>query len=110
MTATKPKPVTKPKPAASKPKPRPKAKKAPQTTGLPEGIVFFCKDCHKIVEVNRVGRRFVYTCKECGTKNVAFGTTESIHSFFHIKEEAPAEEETTKEGKEEKEELPAKEA
>lgn len=58
-----------------------------KSTGLPDEIVFFCKDCNKIVGVNRVGRRFVYTCAECGTKNVAFGTMRSIHSFFHIKDE-----------------------
>jgi len=73
-----------------------------KTTGLPEGIIFFCKDCNKIVSVNRVGRRYVYTCADCGTKNVAFGTEQSIHSFFHIKEVSQDEESPEKEKEKEK--------
>lgn len=52
-----------------------------------ESIVFYCKDCNKIVEVDRVGRKYVYRCLECKTKNVAFGTERSIRNFFHVKEE-----------------------
>ena len=55
-------------------------------TGLPSNIVHYCKDCREIVEVNRVKRMYVYTCLKCGTKNVAFGTIQSIASFFHLKE------------------------
>jgi len=47
-------------------------------------IVFFCKDCNEIVETNRVGKKYVYTCKKCGTKNVAFGTRKSIDNFFRL--------------------------
>lgn len=50
-------------------------------------VVFYCKDCEKIVETNKVGSKYVYTCKLCGTKNVAFGTKKSIYSFFHVQEE-----------------------
>ncbi len=50
----------------------------------PNDIVFFCKDCEEIVETNRVGNKYVYKCKKCGTKNVAFGTRKSIYSFFHV--------------------------
>lgn len=56
-------------------------------TGMPEAIVFYCKDCHQISGVRRVGKQYVYTCVQCGTKNVAFGTEKSIRSFFRIKEE-----------------------
>jgi hypothetical protein len=52
-------------------------------------VVFYCKDCEKIVDTNKVGSKYVYTCKICGTKNVAFGTKKSIFSFFHVEEEAP---------------------
>jgi len=56
-------------------------------------IVFYCKDCNKIVDASKFGKRYVYTCKICGTKNVAFGTEKSIKNFFRIpeekKEEAP---------------------
>ena len=78
---------------ASPAKPHPTGTKI---TGLPDEIAFFCKDCNKVVPVNRVGRRYVYTCAECGTKNVAFGTANSIHSFFHIKEEEVEEEKEVK--------------
>ena len=47
-------------------------------------IVFYCKDCEKIVNTDRVGKKYVYKCKDCGTKNVAFGTDKSIKSFFRI--------------------------
>jgi ATP sulfurylase len=50
-------------------------------------IVFYCKDCGKIVDASKFGKRYVYTCKICGTKNVAFGTEKSIKSFFRIPEE-----------------------
>lgn len=60
-------------------------------TGLPEEIVFYCKDCHKIAPVQRLGRRYVYTCAVCGTKNVAFGTTRSIARYFRVEELPPSE-------------------
>lgn len=58
----------------------------PKPSGLPANIVFYCKDCEKIGEVNRVGARYVYTCNVCGTKNVAFGTLRSLRRFFHMDE------------------------
>jgi len=54
-------------------------------------IIFYCKDCEEIVETNRVGKKYVYTCKKCGTKNVAFGTKKSIASFFRLDEPKPVE-------------------
>lgn len=50
-------------------------------------IVFFCKDCEKIVSGIKVGNKYVYKCSLCGTKNVAFGTEKSIRSFYRVKEE-----------------------
>lgn len=55
-----------------------KSKKSP--------IIFYCKDCEEIVDTNRVGRKYVYKCKKCGTKNVAFGTEKSIGTFFRLEE------------------------
>lgn len=46
-------------------------------------IVFFCKDCEKIVDGIKIGRKYVYKCPVCGTKNVAFGTERSIKNFYH---------------------------
>jgi len=52
-------------------------------------IVFYCKDCDKVVEAQRIGRKYVFRCPICKTKNVAFGTEKSIKNFFHIEEEKP---------------------
>lgn len=49
-------------------------------------IIFYCKDCEEVGEVHRVGRKYVYKCAKCGTKNVAFGTPKSISNFFHLKD------------------------
>jgi hypothetical protein len=51
------------------------------------GIVFYCKDCEKIVDVIPVGRKFVYKCAICKTKNVAFGTEKAIRSYYRLPEE-----------------------
>ncbi len=56
-------------------------------------IVFYCKDCSELVETERCGRKYVYRCKKCGTKNVAFGTKKSIYGFFKIDEKAEKREE-----------------
>ncbi|GEM_PF-3811179 len=53
---------------------------------LPESLKFYCKDCAKFVETAPVGQKFVYRCKICQTKNVAFGTEKSLRNFYHIKE------------------------
>lgn len=51
------------------------------------GILFYCKDCGEIVDTERCGKKYVYKCRKCGTKNVAFGTKKSIYSFFHVQDE-----------------------
>ncbi len=53
---------------------------------LPIDLVFYCKDCRKIVETTPVGKKFVYTCNICKTKNVAFGTMKSIKNFYRVAE------------------------
>lgn len=57
-------------------------------TKKPEGfkIVFYCKDCGEIVDTEKCGGKYVYKCKKCGTKNVAFGSKKSISSFFRLEE------------------------
>ncbi len=49
-------------------------------------LIFYCKDCRKVVETQAVGRKFVYRCQVCQTKNVAFGSLKSIKNFYRIKE------------------------
>ena len=51
---------------------------------LPVTLVFYCKDCRKLVETTPVGKKFVYTCNVCKTKNVAFGTLKSIKNFYRV--------------------------
>lgn len=62
-------------------------------------IVYYCKDCEKIVDADRVGRKYVFKCPICKTKNVAFGTEKSIRSFYHLseKEEEKSKNELTEE-------------
>ncbi len=69
---------------------RPKSKKVDNY--LKEPVVFYCKDCEKIVSVRPVGRKFVYRCGVCNTKNVAFGTEKAIRNYYRLeekKEETP---------------------
>lgn len=67
----------------------PQADKKPLSTD-DNPIVFYCKDCEEIVETRRVGGKYVYTCKKCGTKNVAFGTKKSIYGFFKLEDKEKA--------------------
>ncbi|PIQ78388.1 hypothetical protein COV82_01040 [Candidatus Peregrinibacteria bacterium CG11_big_fil_rev_8_21_14_0_20_46_8] len=59
-------------------------------TAVTPRIVFYCKDCHDLVDGIKIGKKYVYRCAKCGTKNVAFGTEKSIRSFYHV-EDKPAE-------------------
>lgn len=76
----------------------------PTHTAFSEDIIYFCKDCDKIVDAKQVGRKYVFRCNICGTKNVAFGTEKSINNFYHVEEKAKkaALEEKRKKAKEEK--------
>jgi len=49
-------------------------------------VIFYCKDCEEVVDTERVGSKYVYKCKKCGTKNVAFGTKKSIYTFFRLED------------------------
>ena len=52
-------------------------------------LVYYCKDCEKIVEAKQIGKRYAYKCAICDTKNVAFGTEKSIRSYYHVEESKP---------------------
>lgn len=60
--------------------------KKPWESPFGENILYYCKDCEKFVDASKVGRKFVFKCPLCYTKNVAFGTKKSLVSFFHIDE------------------------
>ncbi len=62
-------------------------------------ILYYCKDCEKIVDAQRIGRKYVFKCPICKTKNVAFGTDKSLNNFFHIDEKK----ESKRKAKEQKE-------
>lgn len=66
------------------------------------GVVFYCKDCERIVDAHQVGKRYVYSCNVCHTKNVAFGTEKSIRSYFHFDEVAEKPQEDAKNASEQK--------
>lgn len=51
-------------------------------------IIFYCKDCQEIVDTEKIGKKYVYKCNKCGTKNVAFGTRKSIYGYFRLEEGA----------------------
>jgi len=51
-------------------------------------IIFYCKDCEEIVDTNKLGKKYLYSCKKCGTKNVACGTVKSVNGFFRLEEKA----------------------
>lgn len=56
-----------------------------QTPAAEIPIVFYCKDCRKIIKGEKVGAKYVYKCPDCKSENVAFGTPKSINSFYHLK-------------------------
>ncbi|MBI5755160.1 hypothetical protein HZA41_03005 [Candidatus Peregrinibacteria bacterium] len=56
------------------------------STDTESSVVYFCKDCQKMVNAKKEPRRYVYTCDICGTKNVAFGTKKSIQHFYHLED------------------------
>ena len=58
--------------------------KKEKTEKVEDPIIFYCKDCEEVAETHRVGNKYVYKCKKCGTKNVAFGTKKSIYTFFRL--------------------------
>lgn len=62
----------------------------------PEPLIFFCKDCNKIIQKpKRIPRqRFTFICPECNEKSVAWGTKKSIYNFFHITEKGEVERRT----------------
>ena len=49
-------------------------------------VSFYCKDCAKIVEVERPNPNgYTFVCKICGWENIAIGTLESLKTKYKIK-------------------------
>jgi len=50
-------------------------------------VTFYCKDCQKIVNVDRPKSKwYVFVCKLCKSKNVSIWTLEWIKEKYKIKE------------------------
>lgn len=56
--------------------------------GIPVKIIYFCKDCEKLVMPKRVGKKFRFNCTECKGKDVSFGPESSIRNYYKIPEGA----------------------
>lgn len=49
-------------------------------------VSFFCKDCQKIVEINRPNPEwYIFICKNCNSKNISIWTLEWIKERYKIK-------------------------
>jgi hypothetical protein len=56
-------------------------------TGIAARIVYYCRDCKKLVRPERVGKKFKFKCTDCKGENVAFGSEQSIRNFYRLPEE-----------------------
>jgi Zn finger protein HypA/HybF involved in hydrogenase expression len=47
-------------------------------------IVFYCKDCEKLVKVIKKDKSLKFYCKECNGKNISYGTRKSLEKFYNL--------------------------
>jgi len=58
-----------------------------ENAGEPTKIVYYCKDCEKIVKAQKITpRKLKFKCQVCQGKNVSFGTEKSIKNHYRIKD------------------------
>jgi len=62
-------------------------KKFVEGTGLPAKIQYFCRDCEKLVNPKRIGKKFQFSCSVCGGTNVAFGSEAALSNYYKINAE-----------------------
>lgn len=57
--------------------------------GPKDDIVFYCKDCKALVDVNRIPpskqKKVQFCCATCQGKSVFYGTKRGVEKFFHLK-------------------------
>ncbi len=54
--------------------------------GLPAEIAYYCRECKKVIEKpERIPQTLRFKCRECGGERVAFGTQNSVQSYFRLK-------------------------
>lgn len=68
-------------------------------SATPSKIIYYCKECKKLIQPARVGNKFQFRCNECKNKNVSFGTEKSIANFYDVAGGKPPEEKSEKEAK-----------
>ncbi|MFH0837783.1 MAG: hypothetical protein V1880_00770 [Patescibacteria group bacterium] len=56
-----------------------------EDSGQPAKIVYYCRECKKIVAPKRIGKKLSFKCGECDKEEVSFGTEKSITSYYNIK-------------------------
>lgn len=58
-----------------------------EVTDAPIKIIYYCKDCKRIVDASsRKGKKnYSFSCKLCKGKEVAYGTEKSIISYYRIR-------------------------
>ncbi|GAF98346.1 unnamed protein product, partial [marine sediment metagenome] len=61
-------------------------KKYIKDTGMPTKILYYCRDCEKLIKPKRIGKKFQFGCIECKGSNVAFGTVTSLANYYKIPE------------------------
>ena len=50
-------------------------------------ILFYCKDCQRVVlNPKKHPKKYEYSCIACGKNRVSFGTKQAICDFFQIKD------------------------
>lgn len=64
-----------------------------QGKGISTKIVYYCRECNKLIAPKRIGKKFQFRCSECKGTNVSFGTEKSIASHYHLPYTPPEEEE-----------------
>ena len=65
----------------------------------PAKILYYCKECRKVIQPVRVGNKFQFRCNECKNKSVTFGTQKSIANFYDVEGGNPTEEPDEKDTK-----------
>ena len=52
--------------------------------GLPAKILYYCRDSKKLVNPQRIGKKFKFSCSVCKGDRVAFGSEASLRNFYRI--------------------------
>lgn len=56
----------------------------PQEEPADSPVVFYCKDCKAMTEVEKKPNKLSFRCKKCRSERIAFGTKNALENFYHI--------------------------